>query len=109
MGWRKPQLESNHLNKQHTDLKEEKTKTNNNNKNSVKAMKNTRKNRRNSKSINMKMFLKYFKIIECRDRKCRFLFFILCLSLYDFQAKASTYRKGLTYLKNRATTNQIKT
>ena len=28
------------------------------------------------------------------------------MSLYDYQAKASRYRKGLTYLKNRATTNQ---
>ena len=33
----------------------------------------------------------------------------MCLSLYDFQAKASRYRKGLTYLKNRATTNQKQT
>ena len=34
-------------------------------------------------------------------RKYRFFFFILmmCLSLYDYQAKASRYRKGLTYLK----------
>ena len=30
----------------------------------------------------------------------------MCLSLYDYQAKASRYRKGLTYLKNRETTNQ---
>ena len=30
-------------------------------------------------------------------------------SLYDYQAKASTYRKGLTYLKNRATANQNQT
>ena len=28
------------------------------------------------------------------------------LSLCDHQAKASRYRKGLTYLKNKATTNQ---
>ena len=28
------------------------------------------------------------------------------LSLYYYQSKASRYRKGLTYLKNRATTNQ---
>ena len=31
------------------------------------------------------------------------------LSLYDDQAKASRYRKGLTYLKTRATTNQNQT
>ena len=30
----------------------------------------------------------------------------MCLSLHDYQSKASRYRKGLTYLKNRATTNQ---
>ena len=29
--------------------------------------------------------------------------FRMCLSLYDYQAKA---RKGLVYLKNRTTTNQ---
>ena len=28
------------------------------------------------------------------------------LTVYDHQAKASRYRKGLTYLKNRATKNQ---
>ena len=28
------------------------------------------------------------------------------LSLYDYQAKTSRYRKGLTYLNNRATMNQ---
>ena len=30
----------------------------------------------------------------------------MCLSLYDYRSRASRYRKGLTYLKNRATTNQ---
>ena len=39
-------------------------------------------------------------------RKSRFFFFIMCLSLCDYHAKASRYRKGLTYLKNRETTNQ---
>ena len=36
------------------------------------------------------------------------IFFLsrMCLSLYDYQSKASRYRKGLTYLKNRVTTNQ---
>ena len=42
-------------------------------------------------------------------RKSRLLFFSMCLSLYDYQAKASRYRKWLTYLKNRATTNQNQT
>ena len=30
----------------------------------------------------------------------------MCLNLYDYKAKASRYRKGLIYLKNKATTNQ---
>ena len=30
----------------------------------------------------------------------------MCWSLYDYMSKASRYREGLTYLKNRATTNQ---
>ena len=30
----------------------------------------------------------------------------MCWSLYDYLSKASRYREGLTYLKNRATTNQ---
>ena len=32
-----------------------------------------------------------------------------CLNLQDHQAKKHNYRKGLTYLKNRATTNQNQT
>ena len=34
---------------------------------------------------------------------------MICLSLYDYQAKASRYRKGLMCFKNRATTNQNQT
>ena len=33
----------------------------------------------------------------------------MCLSLYDYQAKASIYWKGLTHLKNRATTKPSQT
>ena len=33
----------------------------------------------------------------------------MCLSLYDYQAKVSRYGKVLTYLKNRAITNQSQT
>ena len=33
----------------------------------------------------------------------------MCLSLYDYQAKVSRYRKGLIYLKRRAITNQNQT
>ena len=34
---------------------------------------------------------------------------MMCLRLYDCQAKASRYKKGLIHLKNRATTNQNQT
>ena len=34
---------------------------------------------------------------------------MMCLTLHDHETKASRYRKGLTYLKNRATTNQTQT
>ena len=42
-------------------------------------------------------------------RKSRLFFSRMCLSLYDYQTKVSRYRKGLTYLKNRAITNQNQT
>ena len=41
-------------------------------------------------------------------RKSRLLL-RMCLSLHDYQPKASRYRKGLTHLKNRAMTNQNQT
>ena len=43
-----------------------------------------------------------------RVRKQSFfvLFLRMCLSLFDYQSKASRYRKGLTDSKNRVTTNQ---
>ena len=37
-----------------------------------------------------------------------FLFFRMCLSLYDYQAETSRYKNVLTYLKNRATNKQNK-
>ena len=43
-----------------------------------------------------------------KERKSRFFFLRMWLSLYGYQAKANIYRKGLTYFKNRATTNQTK-
>ena len=43
-------------------------------------------------------------------RKNRFfVILMMCLNLYDYQAKVTRYRKELTYLKNRATTNQSQT
>ena len=32
-----------------------------------------------------------------------------CMNLQEYQAKIQSYRKGLTYLKNRASTNQNQT
>ena len=65
-------------------------------------------NTRNSKRANMKMLkkeLQNHRMWEKKVGKSR-LFFRMCLSLYDHQAKTSRYRNELTYLKNRATTNQ---
>ena len=50
------------------------------------------------------------KMWERKVRKSRLFFvFRMCLSLYEYQAKANRYRKGLTHLKNRATTNKKNT
>ena len=54
----------------------------------------------------MKMFKKDIKIKRWGRRVRNSTFFRLCLSLDDYQVKANRYRKGLTYLKNRETTNQ---
>ena len=68
-------------------------------------------NTRNSKRTNMKMQrTSKSKNVWKESKKILTLFFlILCVSLYDNQAKASTYRKGFTYLKNKATTKQNQT
>ena len=58
-------------------------------------------NTRNSKRTNIKMLTKDIRII----RKYRLFFFRMCLSLYDYQAKGSRYRKGLAFFKNKAITN----
>ena len=63
---------------------------------------------------NMKMLkkkrLQNHRMWGRKVRKYRFfLILMMCLSLYDYQAKASRYRKGLTCLKNQATTNQNQT
>ena len=59
----------------------------------------------------MKMLKKEFKIIKCEEgkKKIQTNFFRIYLSLYDYQTKAGRYSKGLTYLKNRETTNQNQT
>ena len=43
---------------------------------------------------------------ENKKMQILFLIFRMCLSLSDERSKASRYIKGLTYLKNRAATNQ---
>ena len=42
-------------------------------------------------------------------RKSTFFFLLACLNLSDYQVKASRYKKGLTYLKKKATANQNQT
>ena len=44
-----------------------------------------------------------------RVRKMYIFFKRMCLSLYDYQSKASRYRNGLAYLKNRVITNEKNT
>ena len=50
-----------------------------------------------SKEINRFFIFSFFK---------NFIMIMKCLNLQDYQAKTHNYRKGLTYLKKRATTNQ---
>ena len=67
-------------------------------------------NTRNSKRMHKKMMLKTTTKswnVGKENKKIQIDYFlIMCLSLYDHQNKVSRYRKGLTNLKNRATTNQ---
>ena len=60
---------------------------------------------RDRKRTKMKMLKKELQNHRMWGKKVRKskLFFIMCLSLYDYQAE---YMKGLKYLKSRATTNQ---
>ena len=58
-------------------------------------------NTRNSKRTNTKMLEKDFKNHKMwgrKESKSRLLF-SMYLSLYDYQATASRYKKGLTYQK----------
>ena len=38
-----------------------------------------------------------------------FSFFRMCFNVYDYQSKASRYKKQLTYLKNKTISNQMHT
>ena len=69
---------------------------------------NTRNSKR-TKHKDVKKELQDHKSRKGNVRKSRLFFLRMCLSLYDYQAKASRCRKGLTYLKNRASTNQNQT
>ena len=62
------------------------------------------KEQQKDKHQDVKKWLQNHRMWGRKVKKSRLSFFI-CLSLYDYQAKASRYRKGLMYLKNRATTN----
>jgi len=71
---------------------------------------NTPKKGRKRTDLKMlKKGLQNHRMWERKVRKSRCCFLIMCLSLCDYQAKASRYRKGLTYLKNRAITDQNQT
>ena len=45
-------------------------------------------------------------MLEIEEENLDFFFCRMYLNLYDYQSKASRYRKGLTYRKSRASTNQ---
>ena len=95
-------MDSNHLNKQAYRSKSGKKNYCNNND----------KHREKQKVKDEDVNKKDFKITKCGEGKSEnILFFILimCLSLYDYQAKASRHRKRFTYSKNRASTNQNQT
>ena len=59
----------------------------------------------------MEMLIKGLQIHKMWGRKVRksLFFFRMCLSLCDYEVKASKHRRELTRLKNRATTNQNQT
>ena len=73
----------------------------------VKAMIKNKEQQKN-KHENVKRYIKItnFEEGEQENTNSFSFFFRIFLSLYDYQSKASRYRKQLTYLKNRTTTNQ---
>ena len=89
-------MENNHLS-QYTDLKGKKAYCKSDNKN---------KKQQKDKHEDAKKKLKNHKMWGRKIRKSRLFYLRMCLSLYDSQAKASRYKKMLTYLKNRATTQK---
>ena len=84
-------MESNHLS-QYTDLKGKKQKP------IVKVTVNTKKRKRTKINMLKKGFQNH-KTWGINVRKPRLFLSRMCLRLYDYQAEASRYRKGLTYLK----------
>ena len=99
MGWRKPHLESNHLNKAAYRYKRGK-------KNYCKSD-DKHKEQQKDTHEDVKKRLQNHRMWGRKVRTSILLFLkkIMCLSLYDYQAKASRYREG----KNRATTNRNQT
>ena len=66
----------------------------------VEVMINTRNHKRINKKTGKKG-LQNHRMWGWKVRKSRvFFFFLNVFDLYDYVAKASRYRKGLTYLKN---------
>ena len=100
MGWKKSQLESNCLNKRVYRYQRKKITCKSDNKH--KEQQKDKHKDVNKGYQNHKMWLR-------KTRKSKPFFFRMCLSLYDYQAKASRYKKGLPYLKKRASTNQNQT
>ena len=80
-------MESNHLNKPVYRLKK-KTICENNDKH---------KEQEKNKHEDVKKDIKIIKRREEEQLNLDHFLFRICLSLYDYQAKARTYRKGLTY------------
>ena len=100
IGWRKPQMESNHLS-QYRDKKRKKKSTCESN--------DRHKERKKDKHEDVKKEHQNHKMWGRKVRKPTLFFYRMFLSPYNNQAKASRYSKGLSYLKNRATTNQKQT
>ena len=88
----KPAYRSKSENKQTNKTKQKKTYCNRDDK---------QKEKQKDKHEDVKKGLQNHRMWGRKLRKQSIFFLIMCLSLYDYQGKASRYRKGLTYLKNK--------
>ena len=98
-------MESNHLNKPVYKTNKQKKKKQKTPQKTTCESNNKHKEKQKDKHEDVKKEVKNHKMWRRRLRKSRFFFFRMFLSLYNYQSQANRYRKGLTYLKNRATTN----